>query len=336
MARTKSGSFKIARQAEPDHPVEARRRFVCVHGHFYQPPRENPWLETVEVQDSAAPYHDWNDRITAECYAPNGASRIVDTDNQIIRIVNNYARMSFNFGPTLLSWLQDKALAIAHRHDPRCRQGQPPGVQRTRLPPWRRSTTTSSCCWHPRRLHPDPLGYCRLRAPFCPQTLKAAARRDSRQSPRPRSHGPRGHTLHHPCSVAMRPHPQDWRRSVDRDPGRHRRPSHPHTIQLDEGRSIAIFFYDGPPSRAIAFSAPQQRRRLRRAASSCHFPEQFPGESAPASSPAGVATDGESYGHHHKHVARWRSPTPCTDRGEQHARLVNLRRILSASAPVGG
>src|SRR5260370_37864567 len=84
-------------------------RYVCVHGHFYQPPRENPWLETVEVQDSAAPYHDWNDRITAECYAPNGASRIVDHLNQIIRIVNNYARMSFNFGPTLLSWLHEKA-----------------------------------------------------------------------------------------------------------------------------------------------------------------------------------------------------------------------------------
>src|SRR5206468_6738323 len=90
-------------------PVEARRRFVCVHGHFYQPPRENPWLETVEVQDSAAPYHDWNDRITAECYAPNGASRITNRQNEIVRIVNNYARMSFNFGPTLLSWLAEKA-----------------------------------------------------------------------------------------------------------------------------------------------------------------------------------------------------------------------------------
>ncbi len=79
--------------------------YICVHGHFYQPPRENPWLETVEVQDSAAPYHDWNDRITAECYAPNGASRISNKQDEIVRIVNNYARMSFNFGPTLLSWL---------------------------------------------------------------------------------------------------------------------------------------------------------------------------------------------------------------------------------------
>src|ERR1019366_5126728 len=83
-------------------------RYVCVHGHFYQPPRENPWLETVEVQDSAAPWHDWNERITAECYAPNGASRITNTKNEIVRIVNNYARMSFNFGPTLLKWLADQ------------------------------------------------------------------------------------------------------------------------------------------------------------------------------------------------------------------------------------
>src|ERR1700683_1723826 len=93
----------------PASSADATQRYVCVHGHFYQPPRENPWLETVEVQDSAAPYHDWNDRITAECYAPNGASRIQNKQNEIIRIVNNYARMSFNFGPTLLSWLADKA-----------------------------------------------------------------------------------------------------------------------------------------------------------------------------------------------------------------------------------
>ncbi len=84
-------------------------RYICIHGHFYQPPRENPWLEAVETQDSAAPYHDWNDRITAECYAPNGASRIVNGHDQIIRIVNNYSRISFNFGPTLLSWLEENA-----------------------------------------------------------------------------------------------------------------------------------------------------------------------------------------------------------------------------------
>src|SRR6516164_5159514 len=80
--------------------------YICIHNHFYQPPRENPWLEAVEQQDSAYPYHDWNERVTAECYAPNSASRILDQENRIVDIVNNYSRMSFNFGPTLLSWLE--------------------------------------------------------------------------------------------------------------------------------------------------------------------------------------------------------------------------------------
>src|SRR5512138_1689761 len=84
-------------------------RFVCIHGHFYQPPRENPWLEAVELQDSAYPYHDWNERITAECYAPNAASRILDPEARIVAILNNYSRISFNFGPTLLSWLEQFA-----------------------------------------------------------------------------------------------------------------------------------------------------------------------------------------------------------------------------------
>ena len=84
-------------------------RYLCIHGHFYQPPRENPWLEAIELQDSAAPYHDWNERVTAECYAPNSAARILDAEGRIAKIVNNYASISFNFGPTLLSWMKDKA-----------------------------------------------------------------------------------------------------------------------------------------------------------------------------------------------------------------------------------
>ena len=84
-------------------------RYICIHGHFYQPPRENPWLEAIEVQDSAHPYHDWNEKITAECYATNATSRILDEHDRIIQIVNNYAKMSFNFGPTLLAWMEKNA-----------------------------------------------------------------------------------------------------------------------------------------------------------------------------------------------------------------------------------
>ena len=87
-------------------------RFVCVHGHFYQPPRENPWLEDVEVEDSAAPYHDWNERITAECYAPNSVSRILDASERIAELVNNYED-ELQLGPTLLSGSRDiEAMSI--------------------------------------------------------------------------------------------------------------------------------------------------------------------------------------------------------------------------------
>jgi alpha-amylase/alpha-mannosidase (GH57 family) len=84
-------------------------RYICIHGHFYQPPRENPWLEVIEQQDGARPYHDWNERITVQCYAANTASRILDQHGLIERIVNNYAGISFDFGPTLLSWLESHA-----------------------------------------------------------------------------------------------------------------------------------------------------------------------------------------------------------------------------------
>ncbi|MFP4037137.1 MAG: hypothetical protein ACLFUE_06430, partial [Desulfobacteraceae bacterium] len=87
-------------------------RSICIHGHFYQPPRENPWLEAIEVQDEAHPYHDWNRRITAECYATNAASRILDHEGRIARIVNNYEKISFNFGPTLLSWLEVQSPSV--------------------------------------------------------------------------------------------------------------------------------------------------------------------------------------------------------------------------------
>ena len=84
------------------------QNYICIHGHFYQPPRENAWLESIELQDSAAPYHDWNERIFAECYAPNATTRILNGEDRITEITNNYSRISFNFGPTLLAWMKEK------------------------------------------------------------------------------------------------------------------------------------------------------------------------------------------------------------------------------------
>ena len=89
--------------------MSEERAYLTIHGHFYQPPRENPWLEAIEMQESAFPFHDWNERICAECYNPNSVAKIVDGDNKVINIINNYSLMSFNFGPTLLSWLENYA-----------------------------------------------------------------------------------------------------------------------------------------------------------------------------------------------------------------------------------
>ena len=85
-----------------------KNQYLTIHGHFYQPPRENPWTEAIERQESAAPYHDWNEKIASECYIPNSVSRILDSKRRIADIVNNYKCISFNFGPTLLSWLEKK------------------------------------------------------------------------------------------------------------------------------------------------------------------------------------------------------------------------------------
>jgi alpha-amylase/alpha-mannosidase (GH57 family) len=89
--------------------------FVTIHGHFYQPPRENAWLEAIETEESAHPFHDWNERITFECYRPNGWARIVDGKGKILHILNNYSSISFNFGPTLLSWLEEKFPSVYQR-----------------------------------------------------------------------------------------------------------------------------------------------------------------------------------------------------------------------------
>lgn len=93
---------------------EDQKRYLIIHGHFYQPPRENPWTERIDRQESAAPYHDWNERIASECYHPNARSRRLDGYGRILKLVNNYEHISFNFGPTLLAWIE-KHHPVLHR-----------------------------------------------------------------------------------------------------------------------------------------------------------------------------------------------------------------------------
>jgi alpha-amylase/alpha-mannosidase (GH57 family) len=95
--------------------INVGKKYVIIHGHFYQPPRENPWIDVIETQPSAAPAHDWNERVYDECYRPNAYSRLLDSQGAIVDIHNNYVNMSFNFGPTLFSWLEQRHVVTARR-----------------------------------------------------------------------------------------------------------------------------------------------------------------------------------------------------------------------------
>jgi alpha-amylase/alpha-mannosidase (GH57 family) len=341
-----------ARASQPQE--SATPRYICIHGHFYQPPRENPWLETVEVQDSAAPYHDWNERITSECYAPNGASRIQNKQGQIVRILNNYSRMSFNFGPTLLSWLSDfaprtyrmiqdadkasaarygghgSALAQVYNHvimplaserDARTqiRWGIADFQHRFGRRPegmWLAETAVSRNVLD--LLAQEGIKYTVLAPNQCARVRRLSAEEISARA-----------VTHHRRAND----PLTWPESNDpwtETPDASVDSTHPYLVKLDEGRSINIFFYDGPTSRAIAFegllnSGENFGSRLMQA---------FHGDK-PADEPqlVHVATDGESYGHHHKHGEMALSYAMHWIEDSGNARLINYGEFLYKFPP---
>jgi len=273
------------------------KRFICIHGHFYQPPRENPWLETVETQDSAAPYHDWNERVCAECYATNGAARIQNNKNQITRIVNNYARISFNFGPTLLNWLKDNAprtyrmILNGERNSRRSYGGHSSAMAQVYnhiiMPLANRRDRITQIRW----------GIADYRHHFgsAPEGMwlaETAADTDSLELLA--QHGIKFTLLApHQCQ-RMRPIKENdggWTET----PGASVDTTRPYLLKFAGGNSIAVFFYNGPASRAIAFegllnSGESFAGRLKAGFKDSAAPQLMH-----------VATDGESYGHHHKY-----------------------------------
>src|SRR5215468_7713991 len=233
--------------------VPTMERYICVHGHFYQPPRQNPWLEAIELQDSAQPYHDWNERITAECYAPNTATRILDSADRIVRIINNYASMSFNFGPTLLAWLEQQApevyaAIVAADHDSQARfaghgSAMAQAYNHMILPLANRRDKYTQILWGIRdfesRFGRQPEGMWLPETAVDLESLDIMAQLGIKftvlspyQAARTRK-------------IAARTFRDVSGGKVD--------PTHPYMIRLPEGRSIAVFFYDGPISRAVAF-----------------------------------------------------------------------------------
>lgn len=295
--------------------VSPSSRFVCVHGHFYQPPRENPWLEAVETQDSAAPYHDWNERITAECYAPNGAARIVDSRNRILRITNNYARMSFNVGPTLLSWIEEKApltYAMIRDADRQSRSqfaGHGSAMAQVYnhiiLPLASTRDRMTQIAWgiadFEHRYGRKPEGMWLPETAVDLESLDLLARHGIRftilaphQCARVRPL--RKSNADNPTAVGGISTTEtitdtNWKDTPDGSVDT----TQPYLVHTSPGYSIAVFFYNGPVSRAIAFDGLLNSGEV--------FAERLLGgfTEREGAQLVHVATDGESYGHHHRH-----------------------------------
>jgi hypothetical protein len=267
-------------------------KWVCIHGHFYQPPRENPWLEEIEPQPSARPYRDWNERITAECYRPNAAARVVDSAGSIISIVDNYQRMSFNVGPTLMSWLElhakdvHDALIDADRasvarfggHGSAMAQAYNHMIMPLASARDRATQVKWGIADFRKRYGRSPEGMWLPECAVDTPSLEALA-----------AEGIAFTVLAPHQARAWRPPGGEWRTSAV-DPGR------AYRYPLPSGRSIDLFFYDGAVSQAVAFE--------RLLADGHKIISRMTGRGdIEGGGPAlcHIATDGETYGHHHRY-----------------------------------
>ena len=270
-------------------------RYLCIHGHFYQPPRENPWLDTIEVQDSAAPSHDWNTRITAECYWPNAAAHRLGADNRITAIVNNYAAMSFNFGPTLTAWLAryepELLTHIVEADRVSCEQHDGYGNAIAQayghaiLPLANPRDKLTQVYWGIRdfvsRFGRVPSGMWLPETAVDTSSLEALA-----------AHNITFTILAPHQAKRIRPLGQTAWEEVDEETLNTRRP---YVCRLPSGRQIVLFFYDTRIARGVAFEHLLD--------SGERFVERLVAAFQPDSKEpqlVHVATDGETYGHHHR------------------------------------
>ncbi|MEA2658532.1 MAG: hypothetical protein QOF64_1128 [Candidatus Binatota bacterium] len=270
-------------------------RYICIHGHFYQPPRENPWLEAIELQDSAAPYHDWNERITAECYAPNSASRILDEQDRIVKLVNNYARISFNFGPTLLSWLESHAprayaaILAADRESQKHYSGHGSAIAQiynhVLMPLANSRDRATQVLWgigdFKKRFERAPEGMWLSETAVDIETLELLAQNGIH------------FTILAPHQAArLRPIGTLQWQELNGAPIDSTRA---YQQRLPSGRTITLFFYEGAAARAVAFEGvlSQGERFIERLNGIFSSDQDRP-------QLAHIATDGESYGHHHR------------------------------------
>lgn len=273
----------------------AKQKYICIHGHFYQPPRENAWLEVIELQESAAPFHDWNERINFECYATNAVARILDSNQKIVRILNNYSRISFNIGPTLMSWMENedadtyKLIQEADKKSQKRFRGHGSAVAQAHshliLPLANQNDKVTQVVWGIRdfeyRFGRKPEGMWLAETAANTESLEVLA-----------AHGIK-YTILAPrqAKAFRRINSHDWINVVNENIDTRR----PYLCRLPSGNTIALFFYNGNVSQAVAFEGLLNSGKA--------FVNRIMGafdHNSDEPQLVHLATDGESYGHHHR------------------------------------
>lgn len=303
------------------------QRFVCIHGHYYQPPRESPWTGKIEQEKSAQPFHDWNERITAECYAPNADSPVIGEDGKVIERMNNYSWTSFDFGATLLRWFEDqrpeihRAIVEADKASESRFGGHGSAMAQVYnhmiMPLAKDQDKKTQTRWgiedFERRFGRYPEGMWLPETAVDLPSLEALA-----------DEGIKFTILAPHQGLALRNGGSgEW---IDVSGGR----IHTHSgyyCRLPSGKSIGIFFFDKGISTNLAFgdllnSGEQFSKALL---------SRFSDHDAPQL--VNVATDGESYGHHRK--KGYQALSSCIARIDsgKTASIVNYALFLSVSPP---
>ncbi len=296
---------------------------LVIHGHFYQPPRENPWTGLVEREPSASPFHDWNARIHHECYRPNGFARIYDDAGAVLRVVDNYRRMSFNFGPTLASWLEehepatyrrildaDRASVVEHGgHGNALAQAYNHAI----LPLMNERDRRTQIRWGLtdfRHRFGRPAEGMWLPETACDRRTLATLIDEGLRF-----------TVLAPGQAARVKEGDRWREANGLDPRRPYRFMHPD----GSGRSLALFFYDGAVSTAIAFEGLLTSSRA--------FVDRLERASGGPGTLVHAVTDGESYGHHHRHGERCVAYALTTEAPRRGFWVTNYGEILDHLPP---
>jgi alpha-amylase/alpha-mannosidase (GH57 family) len=307
--------------------------YITIHGHFYQPPRENPYLNVIERQPSAYPFHDWNERILYECYRPNVFSRILNHQGEVVSIVNNFEYMSFNVGPTLMSWLAKhdeevyQGIIEADRKSAERLNGHGNAIAQVFnhiiMPLANERDKYTQIRWGKAdfRAHfgRDPEGMWLAETAVDYPTLEALANEEIRFIILAPSQAERCR----PIPTDNTPDP-DWLAvgggQID--------PTRPYRCFLPNGKHIDIFFYDGPISKGMGFddvlsSSQNLADRFSQAVRIDDRPSQL----------ICVATDGETFGHHKGGTEKCLSYAFTQEFAQRQWQVTNVAHYLSICPP---